>query len=184
MAEVIIRGARLAFPDLFQARQFDGSGPFTYGCTLLVDPKSEDHKKIVAAIQAVAKERWSDKFETVLKGIKDNNQKICYYPGDTKDYDGFAGMYALSTKRQQEAGKPKVVDQKRQDLTPADGKPYGGCYVNAKVDIWAQDNKWGKAVRCTLHAIQFVKDGDAFTATGPANIDGFNDEEGGDEDLI
>jgi len=177
MAAVILKNVRVAFPDLFQARQFEGSGPFTYGATFLMEPDSDAADLVRKTIKEVAQAEWKDKATDVLKSLGTNNQKICFYPGDQKEYDGFAGMLALSSKRQQEAGHPKAVDQKLNELSSADGKPYGGCYVNAKVDLWAQNNKWGKAVRATLVAVQFVKDGDAFTATGPATTEGFGEEE-------
>jgi hypothetical protein len=41
-------------------------------------------------------------------------------------------------------------------------KMYGGCYVNAAVKPWLQDNKFGKGVRCDLVAVQFFADGPAF----------------------
>ena len=34
--KVFITNARLSFPDLFEAVQFDGKGPFNYGCQLLI----------------------------------------------------------------------------------------------------------------------------------------------------
>ena len=180
MATIILKNVRVAFPDLFQARQFEGSGPFTYGATFLMEPGSEAALLAAKTIKEVAKEKWAAKSDDVLKSFGTNNQKVCLYPGDQKEYDGFAGMVALSCKRQQEAGHPKVVDQKLNELSSTDGKPYGGSYVNAKVDLWAQENKWGKGIRATLIAVQFVKDGDAFTANGPASAEGFGEEEEND----
>jgi len=181
MATVILKDVRIAFPDLFQARQYEGQGPFTYGATFLMEPGSDAAALVHKTIKEVAAEKWTAKASDVLKSMAGNNQKICFYAGDQKEYDGFAGMMALSTKRQQEAGHPKVVDQKLNELSSQDGKPYGGSYVNAKVDIWAQENKWGKGIRATLIAVQFVKDGDAFTATGPATAEGFGEEESSDD---
>lgn len=174
---VILRDVRIAFPELFVAKQYEGAGEFSYSATFLIDPKSDAHKIMSEAIVAVGKEAWADKYESVLRAIKDNNQKCCYYPGELKEYDGFTGKYALSAKRKQSDGHPKVIDQKKNDLSPADGKPYSGCYVKVKADIWAQDNNWGKGIRATLVVVQFLKDGDAFSSTGPANTDGFDEEE-------
>jgi hypothetical protein len=47
-------------------------------------------------------------------------------------------------------------------------KLYGGCFVNAAVKSWLQDNKHGRGVRCELVAIQFAKDGEAF---GEGHVD-------------
>jgi hypothetical protein len=43
------------------------------------------------------------------------------------------------------------------------------------VDIWAQENKFGKGVRAQLLGVQFVKDGEAFRKTSKASEDDFAD---------
>ncbi len=57
----------------------------------------------------------------------------------------------------------------------ADGKPYSGCYVNGIVDIWAQDNGFGRRLNATLKGVQFVKDGDAFSGGTAVSADAFDD---------
>ena len=164
---------RLSFPDLFEAVQYQGQGPFNYRASFLIDPSHPCKAQIDAAIQAVAKEKWAAKAPQVLAGIVGNSQKCCFVDGNTKAYDGYAGTWALTATRPQEKGRPLVLDQAKQPLVAADGKPYAGCYVNASVEFWAQDNSYGKAVRCTLLGVQFARDGDAFTAGAPASPDDF-----------
>ena len=40
--------------------------------------------------------------------------------------------------------------------------------MNAILDIWAQDNQYGKKVNAQLQGVQFFKDGDAFAGGGKA----------------
>jgi len=183
MAIVQLKNVRLSFPDLFEAVQFEGKGPFSYRASFL---QPEDQKVYVqqadkswkpttmtAVIAAVAKEKWASKSESVLKSIQGNNQKFCWTDGDAKDYDGYEGNYCLSASRGQDKGRPIVMDCDKSPLTAADGKPYAGCYVNATVEIWPQDNSFGKGVRATLRGVQFFKDGDAFSAGTPVSEDDF-----------
>ena len=85
--------------------------------------------------------------------------------------------------------RPGIFDGQRNELTQADGKPYSGCYVNANLELWAQDNSFGKRINAQLRGIQFLRDGDAFAGGGaPANADEFDeigapDESGDDDDL-
>ncbi|MNP47458.1 hypothetical protein D3C76_1415120 [compost metagenome] len=58
------------------------------------------------------------------------------------------------------------MDRDRTQLTAQEGKPYSGCYVNVIVDIWAQDNSYGKRINAQLQGIQFVRDGEAFSGGG------------------
>jgi hypothetical protein len=35
--------------------------------------------------------------------------------------------------------------------------PYSGCHANAIINIWAQNNKWGKRVNAGLTGVQFLR---------------------------
>ncbi|SAK83359.1 hypothetical protein AWB75_05396 [Caballeronia catudaia] len=185
MPIVQLQNVRLAFPDLFEPRQFEGQGPFSYRASFL-QPQSQpillqqaDHawKKTTMdkVIATVAADTWKAKAEAVLKTLAGNPQKICWYDGSQKDYDGYADNYVLSASRAQDKGRPLVLDRNTGPLTEKDGKPYAGCYVNATVELWAQDNKFGRGIRATLRGVQFVKDGDAFSAGTPLSSDEFED---------
>jgi hypothetical protein len=164
---------RLSFADLFEPVQFDGKGPFNYGCSLLVPEGDPQKKKIDEAIAQVAKDKWGAKAAAVMAGLEGNPQKICWVDGKKREYEGYAGNWALSTKRGQDKGRPLILDQQKNPVVAADGKVYSGCYVNASVEFWAQDNGFGKGVRCTLLGVQKNRDGDAFTAGSAASPDDF-----------
>lgn len=164
----ILSSVRLAFPNIFTPSEKFGN----FGAQLIVEPGSANDKKINAEIERVAKEKWGAKAESVLKTLRASN-KICYVDGDTKaEYEGFEGNMALSATNKI---RPRVVARDRTPLTEADGVVYAGCYVNASVDIWAQDNSFGKRINASLRGIQFVKDGDAFAGGGVASEDEFED---------
>lgn len=204
-----IEGARLSFPDLFEATQVNGKGAAAFRSQLLVPAsgspevratiatgKTEDgkpiwggpwgpaRKVIQEAIEMLAKQEFKDKAKQILAMNEGNPQKHCFIDGAKRPYDGYDGMWALSANRQEKHGRPVVVDQRKNPLQPGDGKPYAGCYVNASVELWPQDNEHGKAIRCGLNAIQFVKDGDSFGGGGtPATADDFAEiAEGADAD--
>lgn len=175
---VVLTNVRIAFPEVFEAKQFEGKGPFKYAATFLIKPGSDNDTNVRAALAKAAKDKWGDKTEAILKTIDGQSQKYCYLDGNTKDYDGYAGMWALSAKRDKEQGPVLVLDRSgdpKAPLTVADGRPYGGCYVNAKLTIWAQDNEWGKGMRSTLATVQFHHDDAAFGGAGPATADGFGE---------
>lgn len=167
-----LKNVRLAFPDLWKATAFEDGQEPKYGATFLVAKKSPQIKEIEAAINEVAVAEWKEKAKGVLTSIKGNPNKFCFQDGDGKSYDGYAGCMALSAKNKK---RPTVVDKDKTTLTESDEKPYGGCYVNASVEIWAQDNKWGKAIRASLRGVQFLRDGDAFSAGSVASEDEFED---------
>lgn len=165
--------ARLSFPDLFQPTQFQGSGPEYYGCQFLVEAGSESDKAIEDAIKQVATEKWKDKAPGVLKGINNNKQLKCYTDGDIHGYE--ENLRVLAAKRYATDGRPDVRDRDASPLAERDGKPYAGCYVVGIVDIWAQDNNFGKGVRAQLLGVQFLKDGEPFKKASKASDDDFED---------
>lgn len=169
----MLKAVRLSFPDLFVAKQFDGKGPFNYSATFLIEPGSQNDKTIREELAKVSLARWADKTPAIMKTIEGQSMKFCYVDGNTKAYDGYENKWALSAKRGQDAGHPKVVDTDLRDLLPEEGRPYGGCFVDAKVSIWAQDNAWGKGMRCTLMGVQFIRHGDSFGGAPQATLDGF-----------
>lgn len=173
--KVKLNSKRGAFLAIF-APQAIGDGEPRYNMRFIIPPKDADVKVIDAAIVAAATEKWKDKAPAILaKIIKDGN--CCFLKSDYLDkngepYDGFAGMFSLGAASK---ARPLVIDRDKSPLTEKDGRPYAGCYVNGQIDIWAQDNAFGRRINASLMGVQFVKDGDAFTGGRPADPDDFDD---------
>lgn len=182
--DIIVKNARLAFPALFTPEQYQGQGPHNYRATFLVEPNSEQFNQINKAIEQVAQEKWGAKAKANLTAILANPQKTCFVDGNLKGYNGYENMWALSAVRNADSGAPAVVDRDKSPIGQTDGKIYSGCYVNGKVSIWTQDNAYGKAIRATLIAVQFVKDGESFGGATPANAEGFDEIAFEDDDLV
>lgn len=182
MSKIKLQNVRLSFPDLFEPGEYEGQRKF--GATFLIEPNSANDKAIRAAMAEVATEKFKDKGAAIVKaGMAGGNQKSCYWDGNSKTYDGYADQMALTAKREESKGRPLVIDKNKAPLVVSDGKPYAGCYVNASVELWAQDNKYGKAIRCNLLGVQFASDGDAFSAGSVADEGDFDDLADGAEDL-
>lgn len=181
MARVILKNVRLSFPTLWEPKEYEpGDGRPRYSATFLVDPGSENEVNIRKAIKAEADAKWGKKADAILKSLEGNSNKFCYLDGSIKEYTGYEGKFYLTSHRQASSGPPAVVDKDKTPLAPDSGKPYGGCYVNASVDIYAQAGA-NQGIRCGLVAIQFAADGEAF-AGSPATADDFDDLSSEDED--
>lgn len=181
---VIVKGARLSFPHLFEAQAADENSKPRYNCSLLLggekDPNVVEVKK---AIDKVAKAMWP-------KGVP---KKTSYCLRDQEDkaekeIAGYeAGKFYISAARAVAQGRPLVVDRDKSPITAEDNKIYGGCYVNAKISIYAQTGKYGDKVNASLEVIQFVRDGDAFGG-GKTSADDMPDvdenEDSGSEDAL
>jgi hypothetical protein len=169
--KIKLTNARLAFPQLFEAKTVNGEGKPAFSAAFLIDPADPQVKAINAAIEQVAKDKWGAKADAMLTTMR-KADKLALHDGDLKaQYDGFPGNLYISSRS---ATRPLVINTDKTPLIEADGKPYAGCYVNASVELWAQDNNYGKRINASLGGVQFSKDGDAF-AGGAASEDEFDD---------
>lgn len=169
-----INNVRLAFPALFEPKTVNGEGKPAFSAALLLDKNNPQAKTIEQAIAQVAKDKWGMKADAILKQILAHD-KTALHDGDSASkslYDGFAGNFYLSTRS---TTRPLIIDRDKTPLAESDGKPYAGCYVNASIEFWAQDNNYGKRVNASLRGIQFFAEGDAFTGGGSASEEEFDD---------
>lgn len=166
---------RLAFPQLWKAESINDGEP-RFGAVAIIDPEDPVVDKLRAAVKEVAKAKWADKAPAILKKLYEDN-RVCFKEGPKTNssgdiYTGFEDMFHLNASN---PTRPLVIARDKSPLTEQDGKPYAGCHVIMSVELWAQDNKFGKRVNATLRGVQFVKDGDAFTGGAPASVDEFED---------
>lgn len=181
IGHLVLNNVRLAFPNLFVATSISsGDGKPSkprYSATLVLGPDHPQLEEIRSAQRQVAQAKWRDKAPAIMKAL-DKQDKLALHDGDTKaKYDGFEGNFFVSAGCPGDKPGPKVVDRDRSALAANSGRPYSGCYVNAIVDLWAQDNNWGQRVNATLGAIQFFADGEPFGSGTPANTDEFEASE-------
>jgi hypothetical protein len=185
-----LKNVRLAFAAVFTPKTNE-DGKKNYKGAYPIDPGSSDHDAIVAAMKAVAKEKWGEKAPDIFKKLK-ADRKLCYEERSPSNdsgevYEGFEDMFVLNSNRTEKKGRVTLLDRDRTPLSESDGKPYSGCYVNAVLDIWAQDNAHGKRINCELRGLQFVKDGDAFGGGAAASVDDFDEleeiDDGADDDF-
>ena len=152
---------RLSFPQIWNAVKFNETAEPKFEATYLLDPTNPAHaaslNEIRAKALALANQEWPNGLPPGLG--------ICIKDGNMKAYDGYPGIMFVPTNNKT---RPTIVDQNRDPLVEADGKPYAGCIVNATITLWAQNNKWGSKINANLRAIQFVKDGEPFSGNTPA----------------
>lgn len=177
--QLLLRGARLSFPDLWEPKEAQGGGEARYSASFILE-KVEDKEQLLQIKDAITK-LAVDNFggaEKVKELREKNKLRFCLHYGDEKTYDGYnKGNMFISTSSKV---RPLVVDRDRSPLTKEDSRPYAGCYVDAVVSFWVQDNNFGKAINAELKGVQFVKDGEPF-GSGPARQEDFIDHTAGEK---
>lgn len=179
--KVKIRNVRLAFPHLFTPVRVNNEGKPAYSAAFLFSPDHPDVARVIEIEDRVASEKWEAKASATLKALRANH-KAAIKSGNIKaDCDGYAGMWFINARNDKK--RPEVRDRDTSPLRETDGRPYAGCYVDAILDIWAQDNSWGKRINASLIGVQFRKDGEPFACGAKALESDFETlEEDLDED--
>jgi hypothetical protein len=179
----MLKNVRISFPELFVPKAPKGSLIPKYGAHFIFDKDSDTHKAVLAAIEEVAAAKWESKAASILKTMRlGDPTKFCLRDGDMMDREAYNGRMFVNASNK---NRPTVVDRAKQPLTAASGVLYGGCYVNAQVDIYAMKHETGGyQVNASLMGVQFVRDGDSFTGGRPSKADDFDDLAVADDDEI
>ena len=176
MSEAKAKSAGLMHLNNVRTSHFYGHEPYTpppskdnpkpspsFKSHFLLGPDHVDLKRVAAKIEEIgAAHQWKGgltwaQVKEQIKG-KDAN---CLHRGDVSNPGApeYAGLFFISASNKR---RFTIVDADRSPLQASDNRPYSGCYVNAIIDIWAQDNQWGRRINATLTGVQFVRDGEAF----------------------
>lgn len=177
--ELRLKNVRISFPALDEPATF-GDGEPAYQAKFIIEPDSDEVKLLDDAMKAVAKDQWKDKSETVMALLKED-KKLCFLHGPYRNnktgepYLGFEGKFSLSTRAK---NQPTVFDKfgnEVKDKRDIKALIYSGCYTHAKVNVWAQDNQYGRRINASIDGVMFHKDGTAFGGSTPATAGDFKD---------
>ncbi len=165
-----LNNVRLTYPSLWKTEIYGEEDTKKYAATFVLDKIK--HASEITHIK-----------NTINAGIRKNlkeqslpDNTICLKDGDETGRLEFSGSYIIKATNRL---RPSIVDRNKRFLNESDNKPYSGCYVNAIIDIWYQNNIYGKRVNSNLLGIQFYKDGEPFGMSQidvTSEFDEYNDE--------
>lgn len=209
MPIVILPNVRLAFANLWRPGKdraaADGNTiKGKYGAQGIWAPGSDADKIARQAFMEAATAKWGQNGVNVIRALS-KDKKALRVGNEMLDKsgairDGYKDMFYIAAYN---AAPPAIAAHKLFNGKPVligeDGrayqngvaidvpfeifKPYAGCYVNLKVDIYAMDSAppQGKSINATLLGVQYAGKGDAFGSGGPGTADGFGDVAGVDD---
>ena len=172
-----IKGVRLSYPHLFEKWAGEEGQEKKYSARFLLSKKT--HKAEIAALR-----EHLEKFQKENgKGKKAAPRKWFFRDGDHEDEtaEEVKGHWYIASS---EKIRPNVINKDKSPLTEEDDVIYAGCFVNALINPWWQNNKFGIRINANLLAVQFVKDGERFSGVSRPDVDeAFDDEDDeGEED--
>lgn len=163
---IVLPMVRLSYPSLFQPTAMKGGKP-KFSATLLLNKK--EHAAVIKKVEQLIERATLDKFGKKMTFKTDN---VCLHDGNEKaEKDGYGDevMYLVAKSDT----RPEVVDAALVRINEEDGKIYGGCYVDASVELFAYHHKesGSKGVSAQLRAVRFRKDGPSFGGGGPVKAE-------------
>lgn len=211
VGEVTLKNVRLSFSDtLFVGETGDarkkgknaGKVPWRNNANFLIPKSTEEGKKLYAACRSAMSDAKTSLWKDPDTAPKIKSDKLALRDGDEEDWAGYAGHWYVSASRttyskdantapkrpfriigprkvKMDDGSMRFPDVKEGDS----GAPYAGCYVNSIVRFWAQDDDdYGKRINCSIEAVQFARDGEAFGGGKRVNVDDEFDDQADDLD--
>lgn len=195
MSIIMLKKKRIAFPHFgIPTAVGETNEGKAWSGRLILDPDDPQIKEIEAAIAEVAKAKWKEDAKDILATINEN-KRSAFERGPYKSkktgkvYGGFEGKFNLGTRWSvDKPGRPTVLNKHGEEVdndTDRDRLIYSGCYVNMKVEFWAQDNSYGRRINCTPLGVMFAADGESFGGgAGAASADDFAEYAASADDLL
>jgi hypothetical protein len=169
---VLLKGVRLSFPHI--ATSYKGKDD-SFGFKLMI------HKEEQAEIASFLKKRIKAGFSE-LKVAKLSPDRLFMRNGDDSERESEQGYYIISANSKKPLVALDKFQQRVDDATTIEEMFYAGCYVNAVIKPWVQNDKeFGKRVNAYANAVQFVKDGDPLGSS--FNTDNYDWDRSEDEPM-
>ena len=206
---IFLNDVRLSFPDLWHPGRDQKDSrtgkvsPGKFGGQFIFDKLTELQPHPITGEATVvppfmlmqrtmlelAQQEFGANWQNIMR-VMDKKNKAMRNGDDNLDKggtirDGYAGKYFVKASAK---SKPSIIGPRKNpntgkfdELLEADGKPYGGCFVNAKIEVIAGKSfeNVPNQIYARLLAVQFIRDGEAFSGA-PGTSEGFDDVEGGE----
>jgi len=143
-------------------------------------------QEVSKAIIEVAKAKWGEAatdsvdaagnktqipaFMSVLGLLKAQNRLPLHDGAEKANYPGYLGNLYMNASNEI---RPVTRHKNGAQLEAKDGVIYSGAYVDMVVDIWAQDNQFGRRVNASLLAVTFSHDGERLAGGASATDDDY-----------
>lgn len=173
--------ARLSFARLNKPEAFNGQGKPRYTASFIIEPGSKAEKDLVSAMKFVAVDEWGEANGKKTYEALVRTQKTCLNDGNNKpDIAEYQDMLVINGAAQVGAPPSLVYTKNGKNVAIDDDERenqsiiYSGCMVNVRLNIWAQDNDFGKRINAGIAGVQFAGDGDRLGGSASASINEFD----------
>jgi len=164
---------RVSFPYLAQPSEYNGK--LTYKLDAIFDPNTAKvfwDNLVIQANALLATEYPGQENLFTWFQMKDGNLNIAKSDPQQAIKNGYAGNWYMTFNSPESVGCVKFDVAQGCDISIDPKQIYSGCYARAYIQVWLQDNSFGKRVNIKLLAVKFVNDGDSLGGSVPVNPTG------------
>lgn len=193
--KVNLKKVRMIWPKLFEKDQpKKADQKAAYRCELVLPEDHPQYDELYDAALEVMTEKLgsakqAEKWMERNFGIGNHSKDCAVKDGNERDdvSEAYEDMIYIRTKsfKQPRIQTSDGEDQNEDGLTiegdPIEGEQiYGGCYVNASVELWGWNRTDGKGLGVGILGVRFREDGEAFGggSSETASDDDLDDDEG------
>ena len=152
---VVLKEVKLLYPSLVNKATFSGISTDKYQASFLLD--ETQHKDVIVALRKEIAQ------EIGKSGLKIPKDKYCVKHGSDFEDDFYNNQLIVRSSNRNEI---LLIDRQKEPIVDK-SIFYSGCIVTAVIDIWIQNNQYGKRVNSTVRLIQFVQDGEKLDLAEP-----------------
>lgn len=158
---ILLVDVRASYPHVLTKYRGRESEKAKHSIVCLI-PKKKSHREarelLEEVIADILKENKVRKMSAPNKFLRD---------GDESEKEENEGNWTVNASGDRVVARDNVRDKKTKKLRilvkgEDDDRIYGGCYVNALIRPWFQDNEHGRKINAGLIAVQFLRDGEPF----------------------
>ena len=191
--KLYVKNARLSFTQsLFEAQAGPQGGKVKFSVAVIVEPSSLGYageanpdsaagkaaglkygpflEAASKAITDAAGKKWGPKSGEVVQSMKAQNRLFLHDGAEKESIPGYAGNKFFNANNEI---RPVIRHKNGAQLDAKDGVIYAGCYADVVVDVWPQDNQFGKRINASLLSVTFSHDGERLAGGSTASADDY-----------
>lgn len=176
---ILLTNVRLSYAYVFKPYEGD-DGKKSYGSHMIFDETQPYEPKVPLpngekitlkealqrAIREAATEKWGEKARDVLQQLA-GQDRLCLHRGDVSK-PGLAPYKGKLYVSANNATRPNTFDSKGRQVNDANDAEavYSGCIAQVVINVWAQENKFGKRINASPMGFKFVRHEDRLSGGG------------------
>lgn len=155
--KILLQNGRFSFTYVYKP-YVNKDGNQNYTTHWIFEETHPQWGELQQLIITTAQDGWKDKWQEYLAAAK-GQDKLCVHRGDISKpgIDVYKGKLFVSASRKVDDPPMTIVDESKRPITIASGKLYSGAWGDIAINLWAQNNSFGRRINAEILGVQHVR---------------------------